>query len=259
MLRTVVGSMAGRVPIVASRAFAPTLAGRDRAMTIIVSKRMVEQVMIAAKETPFVNAIKMDCDGVEPVLFSYAGLLRQIDAFGNGLLSGQFKPGHKIVIWGKDCLEIVIAQAGVIRAGLTAECLPANATDEQLAKALEGARALLISPTLLPNEEALETLYRVIPEMKKPDDMFEVRTHQTIEAGQFPKLRFIFNTGWERRFNMMKFAFLLYYQPQPSLVTQVTELGSVSYSGSDSPTDLTLPYFDPNAKMDPVPEDDHKM
>jgi len=37
------------------------------------------------------------------------------------------------------------------------------------------------------------------------------------------------------------------------------DVGTASYVGSGAAQELSLPYFDPTAKMDPVPEDDHPM
>ena len=60
--------MAARVPLAASRICAPTLACRARGMAVLVSPKMVEQVVLSAADTPHMNALKMGCDGAQPVL-----------------------------------------------------------------------------------------------------------------------------------------------------------------------------------------------
>ena len=89
---------------------------------------------------------------------TYRDLQRQIDAFAHGMQGAKFGPQHKIVIWAKDCAENVVAQLGAAKAGVTVEVLGDGASAAELEKALSGARALLFSPTLLPEEGALKTV-----------------------------------------------------------------------------------------------------
>jgi acyl-CoA synthetase (AMP-forming)/AMP-acid ligase II len=231
-------------------------------MVMLASPKMVEQVYKASDETPHMNALKMKVDGDDPVLFTYAALKRQIDAFGNGLISGQFKPGHKIVIWAKDGAESVVAQAGAIRAGLSVLCLPQDSSPADLAQALEGARALLISPTMLPEKQVLKTVLTVLPEIRTPQPLRVYHAPQCVESGRFPDLRYVFNTGFEREYHMVKFAQLLYYQQTTPyvkpLVSGVSEMGSVSFAGSGA-TELELPYFDQDAKTAPVNPDEDDL
>ncbi len=44
-------------------------------------------------------------------------------------------------------------------------CLDASATEADFMKAMEGARALVVSPTVQPNEEAMNIVKKAIPEL----------------------------------------------------------------------------------------------
>jgi hypothetical protein len=44
-------------------------------------------------------------------------------------------------------------------------CLDAQATEADFVKAMKGARALVVSPTIQPNEEAMKVIERTIPEL----------------------------------------------------------------------------------------------
>ena len=49
---------------------------------------------------------------------SYRQLLKQVDAFANGLYEVPFKTPAIMVIWGKDTAETLVAQMGAVKAGL---------------------------------------------------------------------------------------------------------------------------------------------
>jgi acyl-coenzyme A synthetase/AMP-(fatty) acid ligase len=97
---------------------------------------------------------------------TYRDLQRQIDAFTHGMQSAKFAPKSKLVIWAKDCAENVVAQLGAAKAGLTVQVLSADASVSELEQALVDARALLFSPTLLPEEGALKAVLDLIPELQ---------------------------------------------------------------------------------------------
>jgi len=160
--------------------------------------------------------------------------------------SGKFLPKHKIVIWAKDCAENVVAQMGAAKAGVEVQVLGSGATPAELEKALSGARALLFSPTMLPEEGALKAVRELIPELEGLPE----RADQILYSAKFPRLHHVFNTGFERVPGMLKFEYILAYKTD---ALKPTPAGTISFAGTGSPTPLTIPYLDPEAKM-PVVE-----
>jgi acyl-CoA synthetase (AMP-forming)/AMP-acid ligase II len=177
---------------------------------------------------------------------TYRDLQRQIDAFAHGMQGAKFGPQHKIVIWAKDCAENVVAQLGAAKAGVTVEVLGDGASAAELEKALSGARALLFSPTLLPEEGALKTVRTLIPEL----DGLPERADQLVYSAKFPNLRWVFNTGFERVPGMLKFEYILAYKKENPTTAS---MGSIAFAGPGSKKDLSIPYLDPEAKT-PVVE-----
>jgi len=172
---------------------------------------------------------------------TYKDLQRQIDAFAHGMQGAKFGPKHKLVIWAKDCAENVVAQLGAAKAGVTVEVLGEKASAAELEKALSNARALLVSPTLLPEEGALKTVRALIPELKGLSE----HADQLVYSAKFPALRWVFNTGFERVPGMLKFAYILAYkQESPS----TPSMGKIAFAGPGAKTDLQIPYMDPEAK-----------
>jgi len=177
---------------------------------------------------------------------TYRDFQRHIDAFTHGVQAAKFTPKHKIVIWAKDCAESVVAQLGASKAGIQVEVLGSAATSADLEKALTGARAILFSPTMLPEEGAVKALKALIPELEGLHE----RADQILYSAKFPALTWVFNTGFERVPGMLKFEYILAYKkgaplPVPS--------GSIEFAGPGSSTAMAIPYLDPEAKT-PVVE-----
>ena len=93
---------------------------------------------------------------------TYRDFSRQIDAFAAGLAASKFTPKHKMVIWAKDTAENVVAQLGAAKVGVEVQVLGAGASSAEISAALSDARALLFSPTLLPEEGAMKVLHELI-------------------------------------------------------------------------------------------------
>jgi len=176
---------------------------------------------------------------------TYKDLQRQIDAFANGMQAAKFSPKHKIVIWAKDCAENVVAQLGAAKAGMEVQVLGEGASAAELEKALANARALLFSPTLLPEEGALKTLRGLIPELEGLPE----RADQIVYSAKFPGLRWVFNTGFERYPGMLKFEYVMSYKLDAPAAASA---GNISFSGPGAPADLRIPYLDPEAKTPTV-------
>ena len=99
---------------------------------------------------------------------SYRQLLKQVDAFANGLYEVPFKTPAILVIWAKDTAETFVAQLGAVKAGLNVSetkqssdsfltfldqviYLDETAEEKDVVKALKsGARWLVVSPTIRP-------------------------------------------------------------------------------------------------------------
>lgn len=228
---------------VAARAGAAAVPARRQLM--VASPSILGQVQAAAVSEPHINCFKMHTDGADPVLMTYKDLQRQIDAFANGMQAAKFSPSHKIVIWAKDCAENVVAQLGAAKAGVEVQVLGAGVTAAELEKALAGARALLFSPTLLPEEGALKMIQELIPELQGLPE----RADQIVYSAKFPALKWVFNTGFERVPGMLKFEYILSYKmEQPASAST----GSIAFSGPGSPSELKIPYLDPEAKTPTV-------
>jgi len=177
---------------------------------------------------------------------TYRDFQRHIDAFTHGVQAAKFTPKHKIVIWAKDCAESVVAQLGASKAGIQVEVLGLAATSADLEKALTGARAILFSPTMLPEEGAVKALKALIPEL---EDLHE-RADQILYSAKFPTLTWVFNTGFERVPGMLKFEYILAYKKGAPLPVAS---GSIEFAGPGLSTVMTIPYLDPEAKT-PVAE-----
>jgi len=172
---------------------------------------------------------------------TYRDLQRSIDAFANGMQSTNFSSKHKLVIWAKDCAENVVAQLGAAKAGVEVEVLGAGASAAEIEKALAGARALLFSPTMLPEEGALKMVKDLVPELKGLPE----RADQIVYSAKFPNLKWVFNTGFERYPGMLKFEYVLAYKKEaPASVAA----GNIAFSGPGAKNELPLPYLDPEAK-----------
>jgi len=221
-------------------------AAAGRRQLMVASPTLIQQVQASATSDPHLNCFKMVTDGADPVMMTYRDLQRQIDAFAHGMQGAKFGPQHKIVIWAKDCAENVVAQLGAAKAGVTVEVLGDGASAAELEKALSGARALLFSPTLLPEEGALKTVRTLIPEL----DGLPERADQLVYSAKFPNLRWVFNTGFERVPGMLKFEYILAYKKENPTTAS---MGSIAFAGPGSKKDLSIPYLDPEAKT-PVVE-----
>lgn len=171
---------------------------------------------------------------------------RHIDAFANGLQGTKFTDKHKIVIWAKDCAENVVAQLGAAKAGVQVQVLGSGTSAAELGKALSGARALLFSPTLLPEEGAYKTVQELIPELAG----IRERADQIVYSAKFPTLLWVFNTGFERYPGMLKFEYIMSYKRSEPVPVAT---GSIEFSGPGASSQLVLPYLDAEAKT-PVVE-----
>mmetsp|Transcript_3096 Transcript_3096/g.4998 ORF Transcript_3096/g.4998 Transcript_3096/m.4998 type:complete len:256 (+) Transcript_3096:44-811(+) len=215
----------------------------NRSMGMLAKPALISQIDSKAAAQPHANALKMTIDGNEAVLMTFKQLQRQVEAFGNGLLDVGFRSGDKLVIWAKDCAENVVSQLGGARAGLTVVCLDSSASEADLAAALDGAKGLVFSPTLLPEEGTTAMLHKLIPELDT-----HTESAQVIEAGAFPSLRYIITTGFERKTGMAKFEHLLFYQTNPTNVSKAS-VGDVTYAGPGSATELQLPLIDESVTL----------
>ena len=139
-----------------------------------------------------------------------------------------------------------VPKGGAAKAGVTVEVLGDGASAAELEKALSGARALLFSPTLLPEEGALKTVRTLIPELEGLPE----RADQLVYSAKFPNLRWVFNTGFERVPGMLKFEYILAYKKENPTTAS---MGSIAFAGPGSKKDLSIPYLDPEAKT-PVVE-----
>ena len=178
-----------------------------------------------------------------PRRMTYRDFSRQIDAFAAGLEASKFTPKHKMVIWAKDTAENVVAQLGAAKVGVEVQVLGAGASSAEVSAALSDARALLFSPTLLPEEGAMKVLHELIPELKGLPE----RADQLVYSSQYPALRWVFNTGFERYPGMLKFEYVLSYTKESAGFAGAP--GGIAFSGPGSPTSLALPFIDPDAKM----------
>lgn len=213
---------------------------------MVASPSVLEQVKASASSDPHLNCLKMMTDGADPASFTYKDMVRHIDAFAHGLQGTKFTPKHKIVIWAKDCAENVVAQLGAAKAGVQVQVLGSGASAAELENALSNARALLISPTMLPEEGAYKAIKELIPELEGLPE----RADQIVYSAKFPALRWVFNTGFERYPGMLKFEYIMSYkrgEPAPA------PTGSIEFSGPGASSNLAVPFLDPTAKT-PVAE-----
>jgi len=186
---------------------------------------------------PHHDAVKLHLEDCQPVRWTNKELDRQVVAFAKGMEHSDFAPGSKIVIWTKDVAEGIVAQLGAIQAGLNVTVLDAEANADDLAKAMGGARGLIFSPNLQPNEAAVNAVLSVIPEIA------DVKEDKVISSQEFPELRYVFTTGFYRREGMVKYAKIFSYDP--TYTVAAASLGKIEYAGPGTPTKVSkLPFFD---------------
>jgi len=204
-------------------------------------------------EYPHMDALKMWTEDGEAHLWTYKQLQKHVDAFCNGILDSQFKPEHKLVLWTKDSCESVVAQMGALKAGIQVEVLDKDATKEDLTKALTGARAFLISPNLLPNEQSMKVMYELIPELTQMGRYLE----QLVMSEAFPTLRWCWSMGFEKPTGMNQFIHLLvYYPPEVCAAPKMNTRGTVTTTGTGTFVDLKLPHIDTNVTVEREFEED---
>jgi hypothetical protein len=184
---------------------------------------------------------------------TYKDFEKNINAMAHGVQRTLFTPKHKIVIWAKDCAENVVAQLGAAKGGVQVQVLGAGASAAELEKALSDARALLFSPTLLPEEGAYKMVKKLIPELEGLEE--ENGGGDILYSAKFPDLRWVFNTGFERYPGMIKFAYVLNPIRQAPAVTKP---GTITFTGPGESISLSVPHLDPDAKM-PIVESSNEI
>lgn len=223
-------------PVAASLASA---SGQQRSLAMMVNADCIKQLNQKVIDEPHVDAMKLKTDDAEPVRFTYKQLNRQVTAFAKGLVGTQFTPGSKFVVWTKDIAEGIVAQMAALKVGLKVVVLDASATEADLAKAMVDARALLFSPTLLPNNATLTMVKNLVPEVEDND----ADGNKIIYSPDHPKLRWIMTTGHYGKKGMVKFQHVACLD-DPFPLPEVS-VGSIALAGPGTPNLLkSLPFVD---------------
>jgi acyl-CoA synthetase (AMP-forming)/AMP-acid ligase II len=216
----------------------------------VVAPALCKALDKSAAESPHMDVLKMNTDDADPVRFTSRQLSKQVNAFARGMIDAQFTPDTKLVVWTKDIAEGVVAQLGGLKAGVQVVCLDSSATESDLSAAMADARALLFSPQLQPQLACMSIVENVIPELKDPDDNGDY----IIRSAAWPKLRWVWTTGFERQPGMIKFTNLLNYDPDGGPTG--SPLGNITYAGPGSAAEIKeLPYFDSTVTFIPNEEE----